>query len=183
MYYLNSVIINSIIEGRDEEELVSGTRNWLPEGRIAFYREGVIDFYERLSRLDPMLRAVSEGRDVPDVVRRARNAPEPHLLFRPIGLKILGRVAAELRENRRTLDVTFRELRRMPLRLDRMPFSATIWDSERGRMVTRGESLATRLALYMLGVAPGDERLRQSYADWQEQPLGRTRLPRRFAPA
>ncbi len=182
-YDLNSVIINSIVEGRDEEELQRGTRNRLPEDRIAFYRDGVVDFYDRLAGLDPFLREVFDSRDVPETVRRARNAPEPHLLFRPIGLKIVGRVAAQLREGRRTMNATFRELGRMPLRLDRMPFSATIWDGERGRMVTRGESLASRLVAYMLGIAAGDERLRQSYADWLEQPLGATRLPRRFGAA
>jgi hypothetical protein len=130
--------------------------------------------------LDPALRAVFYGANVSDVVREARRPPEPHLLFRPIGLKIAGRVAAELRTGRRTLQQTFRDMRRMPIRLDRKPFSATIWDGDRGRMVTRGESLATRLVLYMLGLIPGDDRLRQSYADWLDQPVARTRLPRRF---
>ncbi|HYE28312.1 MAG TPA: DNA sulfur modification protein DndB [Allosphingosinicella sp.] len=180
-YDLNATIINSIVEGRDQEELQLAERNRLPEDRIAFYRQGVVDFYDRLAALDPALRAVFEGADVPNIVREARSPPEPHLLFRPIGLKIVGRVAAELRGRRRTLNQTFRELRRMPVRLDRMPFSATIWDPDRGRMVTRGESLATRLVLYMLGLLPGDDRLRQSYADWLDQPLARTRLPRRFA--
>jgi DNA sulfur modification protein DndB len=179
-YDLNSVIINSVVEGRDEEELERARRNRLPEDRIAFYRDAVIDFYDRLAALDPALRAVFDGANVSDVVREARRPPEPHLLFRPIGLKIAGRVAAELRTGRRTLQQTFRDMRRMPIRLDRMPFSATIWDSDRGRMVTRGESLATRLVLYMLGLTPGDDRLRQSYADWLDQPVARTRLPRRF---
>lgn len=182
-YDLNATIINSVVEGCDEEELEIGRRNRLSEDRIAFYRAGVVVFYDRLARLDPALREVFEGRNVPEVVRRARGAPEPHLLFRPIGLKIVGRVAAELRTGRRSLDATFREMRRMPLRLDRMPFSATIWDGDRDRMVTRGESLATRLVLYMIGLSPGDDRLRQSYADWLEQPLARTRLPRRFGAA
>lgn len=71
-------------------------------------------------------------------------------------------------------------MRRTPMRLDRLPFSVIIWDSDRGRMVTQGESLATRLVLYMLGLTPGDDRLRQSYADWLDQPVARTRLPRRF---
>lgn len=179
-YDLNSVIINSVVEGRNEEELEMARRNRLSEDRISFYRDGVIDFYNRLAELDPALRSVFDGTDVADTVRQARRPPEPHLLFRPIGLKIVGRVAAELRSSRRTLAQTFRDIGRLPMRLDRMPFSATIWDGDRGRMVTRGESLATRLTLYMLGLSPGDDRLRQSYADWLDQPVSRTRLPRRF---
>lgn len=180
-YDLNSTIINAVVEGRNDTELEDGRRNRLPEPRISFYREKVVDFYDRLARLDPALRSVFEGVDVPDVVRQARGAADPHLLFRPIGLKIVGRVASELRAKKQTMAQTFHQLRRIPMRLDAMPFSATIWD--RGRMITRGESLATRLVLYMLGLSAGDERLRQSYADWLDQPLEGTRLPRRFPAA
>jgi DNA sulfur modification protein DndB len=177
-YDLNSTIIYSIIDGRNEQELEDGRRNRLPEARIAFYRGGVVDFYNRLAGLDPALRAAFNGHNVADVVRTARTTAEPHLLFRPIGLKIVGRIAAELRARKRTLPQTFREMRRIPLLLNSMPFSATIWD--RGRMVTRGESLATRLVLYMLGLARGDAKLRQSYADWLGRPLESIRLPRQF---
>jgi DNA sulfur modification protein DndB len=175
-YDLNARVIQDVVAGRDADELEHGKRNRLPEERIAFYRDGVVDFYERLFEVDPLLRDALAGRGTVAAVRQARSAEEPHLLFRPVGMKIIGRVAAELR---RSADVgeTFRQLRRVPRLLSSSPFSLTIWDGDRGRMNTRGEALATRLLLYMLGARPADDNLRRSFADFTGRPVEGLRLP------
>lgn len=181
-YDLNKAIIYSIIEDRRAEELKDAERNRLPDDRIAFYREGVVDFYKRLARLDPVLKSVFEGKTPKLISPAARKADEPHVLFRPVGLKIMIKTAAELRKTR-TLATTFRELSRIPIRLDQRPFLEIIWDAERGRMVGRGESLATRLLHYMLDLAKADEKLRLSYADWYGIAREDVRLPNRLPPA
>lgn len=178
-YDLNRQIIANCVQERSSEELELAERNRLADDRIQFYRAGVVDFYARLARLDPAVKKVFEKYD-PAIAPAARTAEEPHILFRPIGLKIFGKVAAELRQEK-SMDQTFRELKRLPIRLDARPFSDTIWRIDRGTMNSRGESLATRLVFYMLGLTAADEKLRKAYADWMGVERGEVRLPNRFA--
>lgn len=165
-YDANNVLIRTYVQGRNAEELRDAAKVRLPEDRIAFYQAGVVDFYERLARIEPLLATVM-GNDAAArtaALRAARTAANPRLLARPIGLRIICNAAAALREGH-TVAQTFRELGRVPLTMDRAPFADLIWDTERGRMLVAGQSLASRLLLYMLGLVDFDARLRRSYAD------------------
>lgn len=180
-YDVNNVIIRRFVEGRDEDELVDAGKVRLSEDRLAFYQAGVVDFYNRLARLEPLLSTVfSEDLQAKaTALRGARTTETPRLLSRPIGLKILVNAAAELREGR-TVAQTFNELRRVPLSLDRAPFNDIIWDADRARMIVAGQSLSSRLLLYMLGLTNFDERLRKSYADHLGVEPEAVRPPRRL---
>lgn len=181
-YDINNAVIHSIVDKRDATELKEAERNRLSDDRIAFYKAGVIDFYKRLGTLDPILKSALESKGPADICRAARSADEPHLLFRPIGMKIVVKMASEFRKSN-DLKTTFKELGRIPIRLDQKPFSETIWDPDRGTMNGRGESLATRLLAYMLGLAAPDEKLKQSYADWRGLERSQVRLPNRLPAA
>jgi DNA sulfur modification protein DndB len=177
-YDANRTIIYDILDGRNEEELKDAARVRLPEDRLDFYQAGVVDFWGRLAQLEPLLERIFAGQ-AEEGLAGARTPTNPRLLARPIGMKIMMRVAAKLRENR-TMAVTMRELRRIPLVMTRAPFAGVIWDAERERMMVSGESLATRLLMYMLGITQPDARLRQSYADWFNLDIERVRLPNRL---
>ncbi|MCZ4288417.1 DNA sulfur modification protein DndB [Hoeflea alexandrii] len=180
-YDVNDVIIRRFVEGRDEGELEDAGKVRLSEDRLVFYQAGVLDFYDRLARMEPLLSTVF-GEDVEQkatALRHARTAENPRLLSRPVGLKIFVNAAAELREGR-TVAQTFKELRRVPLSLDRPPFNDIIWDADRARMVVSGQSLSSRLLLYMLGLTNFGERLRQSYADHLGVEPETVRPPRRL---
>jgi hypothetical protein len=64
--------------------------------------------------------------------------------------------------------------------MTRPPFADIIWDTDRSRMLVRGESLASRLLLYMLGLTSFDARLRNSYAEHLGQDPANVRPPRRL---
>ncbi|QGY03257.1 DGQHR domain-containing protein [Methylobacterium mesophilicum SR1.6/6] len=183
-YDANKVIIENIIEGRVSAELDDAKKVRLPEDRIAFYQAGVVDFYDRLSAIEPLLARIfgAEPEIVGPAVVAARSVDNPRLLARPVGLKIITKAAAELRE-RYTLAETFVELGRVPLLMNRTPFANVIWDVDRGRMDTSGQALASRLLSYMLGLSPFDARLRQSYADWFGEDVAAVRAPRRLRAA
>lgn len=180
-YDANNVLIRHYVQGRNEEELQDAAKVRLPEDRISFYQAGVVDFYERLARIEPLLAAVmgndAEARTV--ALRGARTAANPRLLARPIGLKIICAATAALRQNH-TIAQTFRELSRVPLTMTRAPFADLIWDTDRGRMLVSGQSLASRLLIYMLGLSEFDARLRKSYADHLGQDAADVRPPRRL---
>lgn len=180
-YDANDSIIRHFVEGRDDEELQDAAKVRLPEDRIAFYQAGVINFYERLATIEPLLATIfGEDTDTrASAIHDARTARNPRLLARPIGLKIITKVAAELRKAN-SVSRTFRELRRIPLVMTRAPFADIIWDTGRARMLPRGESLATKLLFYMLGYAEFDGRLRNSYAEYLGEDPATVQPPRRL---
>lgn len=183
-YDANNNIIRHFVEGRDEEELQDAAKIRLPENRISYYQDGVVDFYQRLSAIEPLLATIF-GKDADsrtDAIRDARTSRNPRLLARPLGLKIITKIAAEFRKDK-SIARTFRELKRIPLVMTREPFADVIWDTNRSRMIVRGESLATRLLLYMLGLTSFDSRLRKSYAEHLGQDPSEIRPPRRLPAA
>lgn len=166
-YDTNQRIIEEIVDERNEGELEDAKKIRLPEDRISFYQAGVVDFYVRLSAIEPLL-AVALGPDRAAAGRAlvaARTGADPRLLARPVGLKIITKLAAVLRTSH-SMRGTFRQLRRVPMVMTRVPFANVIWDPSRSRMQVKGENLAARLCSYMLGLSTFDERLRQSYAEW-----------------
>jgi DNA sulfur modification protein DndB len=180
-YDVNDSIIRHFVEGRNKEELQDATKIRIPEDRIAFYQEGVADFYDRLSKIEPLLAKIfGENENARrDAILNARTAGNPRLLARPLGLKIITKAAAELRKTN-SVAHTFRELKRVPLLMTRAPFADIIWDTVRLRMLVAGESLASRLLLYMLGRTAFDERLRDSYAEHLGENPVAVRPPRRL---
>jgi len=183
-YDANNMLIRHFVEGRDEDELRDAAKIRLSEERIAFYQAGVVDFYERLARVEPLLRTVMGA----DAERRraalldARTLANPRLIARPVGLKIITAAAAELRKQY-TVAQTFRQLARVPLVMSREPFADLIWDTDRGRMLVSGQNLASRLLIYMLGLSQFDARLRRSYADHLGEDANDVRPPRRLRAA
>ncbi len=183
-YDANKVIIEEIVHGRNGDELERASKMRLGEDRIEFYKNGVIDFYDRLSRLEPLLATIFQGAgdDTSAALLEARTGRQPRLLARPIGLKIIVKIVAKLRE-RSTVAQSFRELQRVPLVMTRAPFANLIWDVDRGRMQVKGEGLATRLAMYQLSLTDFDANLRRSYASHLDVEPDDVTPPRRFPAA
>ncbi|OOW71953.1 hypothetical protein Xmar_16695 [Xanthomonas axonopodis pv. martyniicola] len=178
-YSVNSIIIKSIADTRDKEELKLGSKNRLSDDRIEAYKNDVIDFYRRLALLDPKLKRVFDGKNIEETAKKSRTAEDPRLLFRPIGMKIVADTCALLRESL-SMAAAFKQLKKIPMTMDARPFGDTIWSAERGTINSRGTTLALRLTHYMLGIRPGDEKLRRDYAEWTEVDLAKTRLPNKW---
>lgn len=183
-YDANNMLIRHFVEGRNEDELRDAAKIRLSEDRIAFYQAGVVDFYERLARVEPLLRTVmgADAQRRQAALLEARTLANPRLIARPVGLKILTAAAAELRKQY-TVAQSFRQLARVPLVMSREPFADLIWDTDRSRMLVSGQNLASRLLIYMLGLSQFDARLRRSYADHLGEDPDDVRPPRRFRAA
>jgi DNA sulfur modification protein DndB len=177
-YDVNSAAIRRVMAPDAKQELATADRILLKQDRILHYRDLVLDYYERLAKIDPELSKVFKSFG-PEVAPVRRRPPEPRLLFRPIGLKIITRVLGELRKTM-SIDEAFAQAGRLPMTLSEAPYVDIIWDRAGDRMVMRGETLTTRLMLYMLGVLGADNRLKQSYADWFGKAFDEVELPPRL---
>ncbi len=145
-----------------------------------------------------MVRRIPELRELDEDLREPGDFREPegrasagHLLFRPLGLKIFGGVLARLISEREDTPLercepvdeglwseVLEQVRPLPTTLGELPWGGTILRGE--QMVTRGQSLALRLAVYMLGLGVGDEKkLMNDYRRYLEDE--RALLPPRVA--
>jgi DNA sulfur modification protein DndB len=98
------------------------------------------------------------------VVPRYRGDHGGHILFRPIGLEIITRVAiAYAKEHGLSLATAVLELRDLPVELDQPPYRDVIWDSSRKRMNVRGKTLARELLKYMVGLPVKELDLAKEY--------------------
>lgn len=181
LYDLIKIIVSSIAECRDADELKAADRNRLADDRINAYKDDVVSFFERLAALDPALRKIFNGKKVAETSQEARSRETPRTLFRPVGAKIIVRIAADARKSGASMNQTSAILKHAPMMLNETPFAGILWDEERGRMVSTGASLSYRLLAYMLGVKDADAKLRNSYAEWQGLgPNEPVRLPKRL---
>ena len=126
----------------------------------------------------PVMGDVEQDRATPGEVRDPDGVPEEgHLLFRPLGLRIYGTIIAAAVEDVGDFPIelgaeldpvvwsqALDRIDALPLALGELPWRGTIL---RGRRIaTGGRGLASRLALYMLGLGGGDvDKLRQDYRE------------------
>jgi DNA sulfur modification protein DndB len=142
-------------------------------------------FFSALADVVPELKAYF-GLPQPEVGLDLRSSSGGHLLFRPIGLEIVTRVAIRAsRVSNIPLMSAIPMLVRLPLRLELSPFSHIIWDPARSLILTKGKALAVRLAAHMIGLADGDPQ--GLLADYRralgaDPDDGRVRLPTRGRP-
>jgi DNA sulfur modification protein DndB len=89
----------------------------------------------------------------PEKVTRAQRGPHGgNLLFRPIGLEIVTRVAIEMAQERAMgLPDAVSKLKSIPTDLAEAPYRDVIWDPARCTMIPAGKTLARRLIRYMMG--------------------------------
>jgi hypothetical protein len=171
--------------------LAPGFPDWLPKAKNLVpmrpeddeLRQGQEEFNALLDKLAtlPSYRRLEEGIQTGQM-RRLKDegdGGEGHLLFRPVGQTALASALGQLhfdKDNPRELEPLFEKLRRFDDAGGfRMEDPSSLWymvlyDPNKKRMQIRGERLATRLLVYLLGgLADAIEReeLRAALAEEQ----------------
>ncbi len=122
------------------------------------------DYFKRLTNsFLPGQEFVSTS-DYSTVVKKYRHPDGGSVLFRPIGLKILTEIIAELVE-KYPLPKCFRMISKLPTDLTQTPYNGIIWHPTQKKMIIKGKTLVKKLLLYMLNNFGGDvDKLREDYA-------------------
>ena len=122
------------------------------------------DYFKLFTDSFPPLKEFTNTSDNSMVVKKYRHPEGGSVLFRPIGLKILTEIIAELVE-KYPLSECFKMISKLPTDLTQMPYNGVIWHPTQKKMLIKGRTLVKNLLLYMLNHFFGDvDKLHEDYA-------------------
>ena len=140
---------------RDRQKGWNDYKRWRPPDKeVDGLYSKAKQFWDGLSCQFPPLTELRESSAEEKVAGKYRGPHGGHLLFRPVGLLLITRVAVDLRSNMALSDSAALEyVSRTPTELSEYPWSGLLWDSANKRMITAKENqnIARRLLFNALG--------------------------------
>jgi DNA sulfur modification protein DndB len=132
--------------------------------RLDRYEKLAEDYFTWLGKAFKPVGDLLKSKD-PAAVTAAQRSPDGgHLLFRPIGLDSVTRVAIELsRKNEQTLADSVKTLKDIPTDLDDAPYRDVIWSPARHTILPSGKVLCRELIRYMVGLPVDEDNLLAKY--------------------
>ena len=118
----------------------------------------------------------SDETAAPAIVRKHRRGDGGHVLFRPIGLRMVVEVVVAMVKGGKSRREAFAGVGRLPVELAEDPYRGVIWLAN-GRVNTAGRVVCRRLLLHMLGLERKPEELHKKYAKMLGQEGGQVELP------
>jgi len=158
------------------------------EKDVPYVSMAISSLWDHLIHQVPALNQVETGLQKPGYFRNNEFPADGNILFRPVGLAIYGKIISgilrsELEgflEPSKKIDTAiwskvWKKIKDLPLVLGESPWKGTIFRNN--KMEPSAKTLATRLALYMLGDTSIDvDELREEYRGHLEDP--QARLPK-----
>ncbi len=140
---------------RDRKNGWNDYKRWRPpdEEVDEFYSKAV-QFWDGLSSQAPPLKELQESSAEEEIAGKYRGSYGGHLLFRPVGLLMVTRVAMDLRSSMDLNDNSALErICHTPTELSEYPWTGLLWDCTNKRMITAKENqkVARRLLFNALG--------------------------------
>lgn len=123
------------------------------------------EFFDGLAEAFPPLGAylVASAASAPAVVKKHRRGNGGHILFRPVGLRLMAEVVVEIVKTGKTLKKALATVKKLPVELSKAPYKGVIW-LPNGRMNPSGRAVCRRLLLHMLGLEKKPADLLTRYA-------------------
>ena len=137
------------------------------------------DYFKLFTDSFPPLKEFTNTSDNSMVVKKYRHPDGGSILFRPIGLKILTEIIAELVE-KYPLSKCFKMISKLPTDLTQTPYNGVIWHPTQKKMIIKGKTLVKNLLLYMLDHPPKDvDKLHEDYAKALGIEMEKVELPKK----
>lgn len=114
------------------------------------YYEAACNYFDLLGKAFPELGKFLRAQSTKRIVQGQRNDNGGHVLFRPVGLRIITEVIAQLRSSDE-LETAIKKAARLPSRLDELPYAGLLWEPTSNTMAPARRPLVRDLLLYMLG--------------------------------
>lgn len=140
---------------RDRKKGWNDYKRWRPpEKEVNALYSQAVQYWDGLSGQFPPLTELRESSAEEKVAGKYRGSHGGHLLFRPVGLLLITRVAVDLRSSMGLSDNSALEcIGRTPTELSEYPWTGLLWDNANKRMITAKENqnIARRLLFNALG--------------------------------
>lgn len=157
-----------------------------PEKELNQFYADAEDFWDVHCKHFPPLEEVKQSEDEEEVAGKYRNENGGLLLFRPVGLLLLGKTVKRLRDlERLTLERAVSQLAKAPLELSDEPWKGLLWDSANRRMIAPVERqrAGEKMLFHALGgdlakIEVDPEALRHELAGLMQVDPSRYRLPK-----
>jgi DNA sulfur modification protein DndB len=134
------------------------------DDRLDSYEKVATDYFAALGKTFNPVGALLRTKQPAKVTEEQRGPHGGHLLFRPIGLETVTRIAIEIaQEKALELPDAVAELKGIPINLAEAPYNHVIWDPVRRTMIPAGKTLARRLIRYMIGFSEDKAELLEQY--------------------
>lgn len=116
------------------------------------YKALAVQYFTGLGKAFPPLGDYFDAdvTSAPAVVKKHRRANGGHVLFRPVGLRLMTEVVVEIVATGKTLKQTLSAIKKLPVELSKTPYKGVLW-LPNGRMNPAGRAVCRRLLLHMLG--------------------------------
>ena len=151
------------------------------------YYEESIRLWEVMIKKFPPLQELQESTPSDKVASKYRHREGGHLLFRPIGFKIIINAIKYLIETDNPLPRIVNRISQVNLELVNEPWVGLLWDNTNNRMITASENqrVAQRLLIYSVGgnlarAKTTPQELRREYAGLLNKEVEDVKLPKYF---
>lgn len=123
-----------------------------------------LGYFTALSKSFPpvgqLLRSLSPEKLTP----KYRHARGGHILFRPVGLEVITRIAIEYAKHHKVdLESALVQVSKLPTDLGKRPYRDTIWDEQRKAINLKGRDMALELCRHMMDLPTRRPRLGERY--------------------
>jgi len=133
------------------------------DSRLKEYFRYTSQYFGLLAKSFRPLREYFEESDHARVVKNYRGRFGGHIMFRPVGLKIISEVIEQV-SRKRSLKSSIQRASRLPQFLSELPYRDVLWDASRRKIMNKGAVLTRRLLLYQLRIEQDVRKLAKDYA-------------------
>ena len=161
LYDILKVIFSKLRSAEVVWDAIAETRNKAAE--LRFVRPSDEDLAKYISLAEACFRGLAQAfppfgdyfaasdASAPAIVRRHRHRNGGHVLFRPIGLRLVAEVVVKIvKSGNMTLNKALTSAKKLPVELSKTPYKGVIW-LPNGRINPGGRAVCRRLLLHMLG--------------------------------
>lgn len=138
-----------------------------PDDELDAYFEFASAYFTALGQSFPAVDRLMKSKTPKKVTPKLRHDGGGHVLFRPVGLEIITRIALEYAQHHEIeLPQAVKAISALPTDLGKRPYLGTIWDAQKGVMVLKGRQMALELCRHMAGLPPKKANLLGRYRDF-----------------
>jgi DNA sulfur modification protein DndB len=141
-----------------------------PEDTVESYYQKSNELWNTLVQYFPPLQQLRDSDSSAEVASQYRHGDGGHLLFRPVGLRIVTSAIKRFMDDGRSLEDTISSLSNVPMDIAEPPWAGLLWDTTNQRMITRAEN--QKAGVKLLYYAAGGELKNEEIAKLRRELAG-----------